>query len=63
MVKKPGYGSGVILLVRVASDQAFPFQIKVPNAETRVAMGSRDLVGPFGMGEELIRDLDARAGR
>ena len=52
-----------VLLVRVASDQAFPFQIKVPNAETREAMESRDLVGPFGTGEELIRDLDARVGR
>jgi DNA-damage-inducible protein J len=51
-----------VLLVRVASDQAFPFPIKVPNAETRAAMESRDLVGPFATGEDLIHDLDAKAG-
>jgi DNA-damage-inducible protein J len=27
-----------VLLTRVAADQAFPFQIRVPNAETRAAM-------------------------
>lgn len=49
-----------VLLVRVASDQAFPFQIKVPNAATRAAMESDDIVGPFASGEDLIRDLDAQ---
>jgi DNA-damage-inducible protein J len=52
-----------VLLVRVASDQAFPFPIKVPNAVTRAAMESGDVVGPFATGEELIRDLDANARR
>jgi DNA-damage-inducible protein J len=52
-----------VLLVRVASDQAFPFPINVPNAETRAAMVTRDLVGPFATGEDLIHDLDANAGR
>ena len=52
-----------VLLVRVASDQAFPFPIKVPNAETRAAMESRDLAGPFATGEDVIRDLDAHADR
>jgi DNA-damage-inducible protein J len=52
-----------VLLVRVASDQAFPFPIKVPNAATRTAMRSHDLVGPFATGEDLISDLDANAGR
>lgn len=47
-----------VLLVRVASDQAFPFPIKVPNAATRAAMESDDLAGPFATGEDLIRDLD-----
>jgi DNA-damage-inducible protein J len=52
-----------VLLVRVASDQAFPFPIKVPNAVTRAAMESDDLVGPFAAGEDLISDLDANARR
>jgi len=52
-----------VLLVRVASDQAFPFPIKVPNAATTAAMESRELVGPFATGEDLIRDLDATANR
>ena len=50
-----------VLLVRVASDQAFPFPIKVPNAQTRGAMESRDLVGPFATGEELFNALDAES--
>jgi DNA-damage-inducible protein J len=52
-----------VLLVRVASDQAFPFPIKVPNAATRAAMESHDLVGPFATGEDQIHDLDANASR
>jgi DNA-damage-inducible protein J len=52
-----------VLLVRVVSDQAFPFPIKVPNATTRAAMESHDLVGPFATGDDLIRDLDANASR
>ena len=51
-----------VLLVRVASDQAFPFPIKVPNSETRAAMESRDLVGPFATGADLVDGLDAKAG-
>ena len=52
-----------VLLVRVASDQVFPFQMKVPNAATRAAMESHDLVGPFAAGADLIRDLDANGSR
>ena len=48
-----------VLLVRVASDQAFPFAIKVPNAQTRAAMESHDLAGPFATGEDLFNALDA----
>ena len=29
-----------LLLVRVAVEKALPFEVKVPNAETRAAMGS-----------------------
>ncbi len=52
-----------VLLVRVASDQAFPFPIKVPNALTRKAIESRDLVGPFATGEDLFNALDASADK
>lgn len=52
-----------VLLVRVASDQAFPFPIEVPNARTRAAMKSHDVVGPFASGEELFDALDAAARR
>ncbi len=52
-----------VLLVRVASDQAFPFQVKVPNAVTLAAMESHDVVGPFASGADLIRDLDVEAGQ
>lgn len=40
-----------ILLKRVASDQAFPLELKVPNAQTRVAM------------EEARQIMRARAAR
>ena len=52
-----------VLLVRVASDQAFPFPIKVPNKRTRAAIKSRDLVGPFPNGETLFNALDTESGR
>jgi len=52
-----------VLLVRVASDQAFPFPIKVPNAQTRAAMESHDLVGPFATGEDLFNALDANSSQ
>ena len=52
-----------MLLVRVASDQAMPFQLKVPNAETRAAMESQDLTGPFATAEDLFNALDADAHR
>ncbi len=52
-----------VLLVRVASDQAFPFPIEVPNARTKAAMKSHNFAGPFATGEELFDDLDAAARR
>jgi len=52
-----------VLLVRVASDQAFPFPIKVPNSQTRAAMESHDLVGPFATGEDLFNALDANSSQ
>ena len=31
-----------ILLTRIVADQAFPLELKVPNAETRAAMAEAD---------------------
>jgi DNA-damage-inducible protein J len=50
-----------LLLVRVAAEKALPFEIKVPNAETRAAMAELEK----GVGKsvdtvaELMADLDA----
>lgn len=52
-----------ILLKRVVSDQAFPLELKVPNARTRAAIeGARATMkaraGRFASAEELIGDLE-----
>jgi DNA-damage-inducible protein J len=52
-----------ILLKRVINDQAFPLELKVPNAQTRAAMEeARALmnsgVARFGAAEALIDDLE-----
>jgi DNA-damage-inducible protein J len=50
-----------LLLVRVAAERALPFEIKVPNAETRAAMAELEK----GVGKscdtvaELMADLNA----
>jgi DNA-damage-inducible protein J len=50
-----------LLLVRVAAEKALPFEIKVPNAETRAAMAELEK----GVGKsvdtvaELMADLNA----
>jgi DNA-damage-inducible protein J len=51
----------VYFLTRVAADQAFPFELRVPNAETVAAMeaGDRVEVVKFGSIEELMADLHA----
>ncbi len=55
-----------MLLIRVARDHAIPFDLKVPNAETRAAMlraRARMKSGEgFGSGEELFDELEAGAG-
>ena len=50
-----------LLLVRVAAEQALPFEIKVPNAETRAAMAELEKgVGKsFDTVPELMADLNA----
>lgn len=50
-------------LTRIAKDKALPFELKVPNAETRAAMEeSRSMMKanatPFANGEELLDALD-----
>ena len=56
-----------ILLKRVASDQAFPLELKAPNAETRAAMiEARALMKAraerFDSADALIDDLE-KAGK
>jgi DNA-damage-inducible protein J len=50
-----------LLLVRVAAEKALPFEIKVPNAETRAAMAELDrgLGATFENVADLMADLNA----
>jgi DNA-damage-inducible protein J len=50
-----------VFLTRAATDQAFPFELRVPNAQTVAAMeaGDRGEVVKFGSVEELVADLHA----
>jgi DNA-damage-inducible protein J len=52
-----------ILLTRVVSDQAFPLELKVPNAETRLAMEEARAImkakaARFDSVDALIDDLE-----
>ena len=52
-----------LLFHRIIADQAFPLELKVPNAETRAAMAEVDQMlaegrGRFADGEALIASLD-----
>lgn len=52
-----------ILLTRVANDQAFPLELKVPNAETRLAMEEARAImkaktARFDSVDALIHDLE-----
>ncbi|MCP8884625.1 type II toxin-antitoxin system RelB/DinJ family antitoxin [Devosia sp. XJ19-1] len=52
-----------LFLRRVVIDQAFPLELKVPNAETRAAMAEADEIGRtgkarFSTSNELIEDLE-----
>ena len=56
-----------LLLRRVVDDQAFPLELKVPNAETRAAMAEADEIvktraARFATADELFADLE-KAGR
>jgi DNA-damage-inducible protein J len=50
-----------VFLTRAATDQAFPFELRVPNAETIAAMnaGDRGEAQKFASVEELMADLHA----
>jgi DNA-damage-inducible protein J len=50
-----------LLLVRVAADQALPFEIKVPNAETRASMAELEkrAVKSLDTVAEVMADLNA----
>ena len=51
-----------LLLVRVAAEKALPFEIKVPNAETREAMAEieRGADASFDSVADLMADLNAK---
>jgi DNA-damage-inducible protein J len=50
-----------LLLIRVAAEKALPFEIKVPNAETRVAMAELEhgTGASFDSVADLMADLNA----
>ena len=54
-----------MLLIRVARDHTIPFDLKVPNAETRAAMlraRARMKTGEgFGPAEDMLDELEAGA--
>ena len=54
-----------LLLHRVVIDQAFPLELKVPNAETRAAMAEADQMtqtrrARFATADELFADLEKK---
>ena len=59
-----------LFLRRVVVDQAFPLELKVPNAETQAAMNEsrammasrRNGKGRFASSDELFADLDKKSG-
>ena len=57
-----------LFLRRVVIDQAFPLELKVPNAQTRAAMEeSRTMMATrrarFGNAEELFADLEKNSSK
>ncbi|MBM3928921.1 MAG: type II toxin-antitoxin system RelB/DinJ family antitoxin [Sphingomonadales bacterium] len=52
-----------LLYHRIVAEQAFPLELKVPNADTRAAMAEVDAIladrcARFADGEAMIADLD-----
>jgi DNA-damage-inducible protein J len=57
-----------ILYHRLIADQAFPIEMKIPNAVTRTAMAEADAIiaarsARFASADELIADLEAPGGQ
>jgi DNA-damage-inducible protein J len=57
-----------LFLHRVVVDQAFPLELKVPNAETRKAMAEADEIAStrharFSTAAELFDDLEKNTGK
>lgn len=57
-----------LLLHRVVADQAFPLELKVPNAKTRAAMTEADSIVSsrrrrFATADELFADLEKNSGK
>lgn len=56
-----------LLFHRIVADQAFPLELKVPNAETRAAMAEAEEIARSGKfrfrnADEMIADLDSARG-
>jgi DNA-damage-inducible protein J len=57
-----------LFLRRVVADQAFPLELKVPNAETRAAMAEAEEIAQtrrarFVTADELFADLEKNSGQ
>lgn len=57
-----------LFLCRVIADQAIPFEVKVPNAQTRAAMAEAEEIvktrrARFANAENLIADLEKAGGK
>jgi len=48
---------------RAASGRPSPIPTKIPNARTRMAMRSRNLIGPFATVKDLFNFLDSDVKR
>ncbi len=56
-----------LLFHRIIADQAFPLELKVPNAESRAALAEADAIltarrARFSDASSLIADLDGQVG-
>ena len=57
-----------LLSHRIATDQAFPLELKVPNAQTRAAMAEVDEMvkarkARFASADEMLAELEEASGR
>lgn len=56
-----------LFLKRVVADQAFPLELKVPNARTLAAMAEADEIaergGRFDSADDLIADIETAGGQ